>query len=1212
MSEDLQEGIEEGEKRREEVEETNIGCPIMTVKINDKKYNAIVDTGSSQTCISEAVYEELRQGGDVEELPVVGLRIYNPIGNKYVQIRKQVEVAIEIDEKRIDTIFLVIPQLSTEMIIGSEWLYKNKCVIDYEKVAIRIRNVWISPSRVSFETALAPEHRSANVNERKMRVNILTSQVVSEVGNGTVNKSERRELEESESRDDSVMDIGKLFESEEKYDKQTKRSRVKEVDREETEKACKLEIYNIRNDEIREKDSSHIQLNTKAREINRELGAEDGNGKIGGKGEEDEEKEYSWDDICTQVRRISELKDQQKQALSEIIYKNKKVVENRLEGTNIYEHSIKLNSKRPFVYKSYPIPIHYRTVVEKEMQKLLRQGIIERSSSEYCNPLRIVKKVNGEVRICLDARMLNKYVIDDNESPPLIEEIVQKHEGVQYMTSLDLRSGYWQIPLEAASSKFTAFVHNGSVYQFCRVPFGLKTAGSAFMRAIRKALGNSFDSFITTYIDDILITSRSFEEHLQHLDKILRTLNRYNFKLNLEKARFCCTEIPFLGVILSREGIRPNSDKIKAIQNFVVPANKAQLQQFLGLCNFYRRFNQNHATLIEPFRELLSSKNRWKWSAKYQEAFIEIKKAFVKTICLYHYKYDRPFILQTGASNSGISGVLYQYDDQKNQRIVSIVSRCLTKYEINYTTTEKEMLAIVYAVTKLRTYLLGRHFHIITDHKALTFFTSASYYNSRLMRWNLLLQQYSFTTHYCTGRENVVADFFSRNALDDRSTLNDQECTILALQKRISKMQNNKNRDAARNSGVNLFPEMGLKNEIKSIRKLQMDDEETSTIIQNIQNNREITGYGIHESVLFQKSRLANAWRLVIPQGFVKKLIDEIHNNLGHVGIYKISKYVDKLYFWKKMHKDIKKTIRECDLCQRTKSSNVAMSGEYCAIIPSAPHQLITVDLFGPLPKSRAGMQYIFVVLDAFSKYVSLYPIKKATANTCVQKMLNNYIAKHGKPQAILSDNGTQFTSRVWKEKLQQEGIKIQYSSIRHPQSNPTERVMRELGRMLRTFCDRRHTAWANHIDKIEQILNVTTHHSTGFIPYELQYGEDPLFKIKELIKYPESRQMPLNTKIQIALVNLKENAERRKRNQKCISKIKLKVGDLVLLRVPHMSKAIDNTIKKLFHLYEGPYRISKSYDNNAFELCDISDCAKIIGIHNSQFLKKYYKADET
>lgn len=197
----------------------NIGCPIITVKVNDKTYNAIVDTGSSQTCISEEVYNELRQGDDVEELPVVGVRIYNPIGNKYVQIKKQIEVAIEIDKRKIDTIFLVIPQLSTEMIIGSEWLYKNRCVIDYEKVAIRMRNDWVSPSLVSFETALPPEHSTVNVNERRIRVNILTSQDVSEVGNETINRNENKESEEDRSRNDSVMDIGKLFENEENYDR---------------------------------------------------------------------------------------------------------------------------------------------------------------------------------------------------------------------------------------------------------------------------------------------------------------------------------------------------------------------------------------------------------------------------------------------------------------------------------------------------------------------------------------------------------------------------------------------------------------------------------------------------------------------------------------------------------------------------------------------------------------------------------------------------------------------------------------------------------------------------------------------------------------------------------------------------------------------------------------------------------------------------------
>lgn len=255
------------------------------------------------------------------------------------------------------------------------------------------------------------------------------------------------------------------------------------------------------------------------------------------------------------------------------------------------------------------------------------------------------------------------------------------------------------------------------------------------------------------------------------------------------------------------------------------------------------------------------------------------------------------------------------------------------------------------------------------------------------------------------------------------------------------------------------------------------------------------------------------------------------------------------------MHKETKKAIGHCDLCQRTKHNN--MAGEYQAIIPASPHQLVTVDLYGPLPRSKERMQYLLVVLDAFSKYVPLYPIKKATANTCTRKIINEYITKYGKPHTILSDHGTQFTSGVWKKQLQEEGIRIRYSSIRHPQSNPTERIMRKLGRMLRTYCNKKHTAWANYIDKMEQILNVTTHHSTGFVPYELHFGKDPAFKVREIIKYPETDKISGNIKIELAATNMKKNAEKRKKDQKSVNKIKFKIGDQVLLRVPHMSSAI-------------------------------------------------------
>lgn len=236
---------------------------------------------------------------------------------------------------------------------------------------------------------------------------------------------------------------------------------------------------------------------------------------------------------------------------------------------------------------------------------MLDEGVIERSNSPYCNPLRIVQKKDGRIRLCLDARHLNSVISGDNESPPLIAELLQKYHGVQYMTIIDLTHGYWQIPLAKASRQYTAFLNGSSLYQFCRIPFGLKTAGSGFIRALNLALGNQFNDFLTCYVDDLLITSKGFEEHLCHLDLVFARLAKYNFTIRLSKSRFCQNSLPFLGFILDREGIRPDPERLGVIQRFADPRSKQQLQQFLGTCNYYRQFSLYHAKFIEPFRDLL-------------------------------------------------------------------------------------------------------------------------------------------------------------------------------------------------------------------------------------------------------------------------------------------------------------------------------------------------------------------------------------------------------------------------------------------------------------------------------------------------------------------------------------------------------------------------------------------------------------------------------
>lgn len=214
---------------------------------------------------------------------------------------------------------------------------------------------------------------------------------------------------------------------------------------------------------------------------------------------------------------------------------------------------------------------------------------------------------------------------------------------------------------------------------------------------------------------------------------------------------------------MSIDGIRPLQDKLEVIKNFASPKNRTELQSFLGICTYYRQFTLRHSSLIEPFRLLLKEKNRFAWTEVHEKAFNIMKGAFVDCVRLSHHIPGKKYRLQTDASDIGISGILYQFDDLGESRMVSLVSRCLNVAEVNYSTTEKELLAIVYAVTKLRTYLVGHEFVIVTDHKGLTFLNSTNYLNSRLIRWSLVLQQYDFQVEYCRGKDNIIADFFSRN-----------------------------------------------------------------------------------------------------------------------------------------------------------------------------------------------------------------------------------------------------------------------------------------------------------------------------------------------------------------------------------------------------------------------------------------------------------------
>lgn len=507
------------------------------------------------------------------------------------------------------------------------------------------------------------------------------------------------------------------------------------------------------------------------------------------------------------------------------------------------------------------------------------------------------------------------------------------------------------------------------------------------------------------------MASKTFEEHVDLLDCLFKKLIEVGFTLSLKKSRFFCDTVKFLGVIIDREGVRVDPEKVDTIQNFPIPRDRKQLQGFLGVCGYSGKFVRQHVDYIVPFRDLLKPNVSWSWTESHDQAFEAMKRNFLNSVVLHHMLPGKGFRLQTDASDMGISGVLYQVDSEGESRIVALTSRVLTKCEVRYTVTEKELLAIVYSLLKFRRYLLGTSFEIVTDHQALTFLLKTPYHNARLMRWVLFMQEYDYSILHCKGSENVMADFFSRNFKDRTSThTQNNNHFVREIVKICTDELENKKNDVKFLARLEMKKE--LLNDLKSLPQLQKDDGMIKCLREKVPTLGE---FREESGVLYHRSKNCSSWKLMIPSCSILALLSSIHCQLGHAGSFKMQKYINKFFFWRYMARDIKKFTRGCDLCQRTKYLNFRMEGAYNYVGSSTPNDLVTVDFFGSLPMSIGGVQFIFVVQDTFSKIVKLYPIKRAVTKICLDKLINDYFINVGIPKKILADNGTQFTSHLWR-----------------------------------------------------------------------------------------------------------------------------------------------------------------------------------------------------
>ena len=740
-----------------------------------------------------------------------------------------------------------------------------------------------------------------------------------------------------------------------------------------------------------------------------------------------------------------------------------------------------LPGKTPSWGKVYPTTHAQGIVLKEYIADLVSKGYMRRSNSPCSSPIFFVKKGDGGLRPCVDYSPLNSITIKDRYPVPSAEQLTDKLTGARVFSKLDLRNAYNQVRIAKGHEWKTAVRTQFGLYKYLVMPFGLCNAPSAFQAMINEVLFEYLDVSVVVYLDDILIFSPDLESHKKHVAEVLGKLRDNNLYCKASKCEFFCDEVEFLGYAIKPGGFAIAPSKVEAVTAWPTPTTRSKVRGFLGLANFCRKFIQNFSAIARPLTHLTSENVPFKWTEECQAAFEELKVAFTSAPVLLRPDPSKPFFLETDASDYALGAVLLQEGDGSVLHPVAYFSKKLLDRERNYNIYEKELMAIVKSLQHWRRYTEGALFPIVvrTDHKNLVYFTENRKISQRLARWAVDLTHFDFKIDYKPGHLNDAPDALSR-----RSDYNDGEDTYQAYNTRAvlqaSQFMLNFIGTSSCESNINYL-----------IRQAQQEDPIYKELLGN-------PGTPSNPHALIVKSgAVYNKGLLVVPQGDIQTLLmQELHDapSSGHEGYLKTLKRVRQQYWWPHMTVDIKKYVESCQDCQRNKASTQKPHGLLQPLqLATAPWTSISLDFITDLPDSH-GHTGILVIVDRFTKAAEFIACSSGmSAEDTAWLLIDHVYRHHGLPKDIVSDRGTQFTSKFWKAIMDQLKVQLNMSTAFHPQTDgQTERVNQVLEQYLRAYVNARQDNWSRLLPMAQFCYNSAYHASTKMTPFYANYGYNP------------------------------------------------------------------------------------------------------------------------